>query len=113
MEHTPEKGEKCTYCYDMRMMVSAKLAKRLSIPLYTSSLNTSPKKDLEKLFKMGHQYAEKYGIRFLDIPFRKQGGFEKSVEYTTKHDIYRQNYCGCIYSIRDGGESDLKRKMVG
>ena len=102
-EDTPEKWEKCTHCYDMRMYVAAKLAKRLNIPLYTSSLNTSPKKDLEKLFKMGHKYAEKYGIEFLDIPFRKLGWFEKSVEYTTKHDIYRQNYCGCVYSIRDGG----------
>lgn len=113
VEYTPEKWEKCTYCYDMRMMVSAKLAKRLSIPLYTSSLNTSPKKDLEKLFEMGHKYAEQYGIEFLDIPFRKKWWFEKSVEYTRDHDIYRQNYCGCIYSIREGGESDLKRKIVG
>jgi epoxyqueuosine reductase len=113
VEHTPERGEKCTYCYDMRMMVSAKLAARLKIPLYTSSLNTSPKKDLDKLFKMGHKYGEKYGVEFLDIPFRKHGGFEKSVEYTKEHDIYRQNYCGCIYSIREGGESDMKRRMVG
>ena len=113
VEHTPERGEKCTYWYDMRMMVSAKLAKRLKIPYYTSSLNTSPKKDLEKLFKMGHLYAEKYGVEFLDIPFRKRGGFEKSVEYTREHDIYRQNYCGCIYSIREGGESDMKKRMVG
>ncbi len=113
VEHTPERGEKCTYCYDMRMMVSAKLAARLGIPLYTSSLNTSPKKDLDKLFKMGHKYAKKYGVEFLDIPFRKHGGFAKSVEYTTEHDIYRQNYCGCIYSIREGGESDMKKRMVG
>lgn len=113
VEHTPEKWEKCTRCYDMRMMVAAKLAKKLKIPLYTSSLNTSSKKDLEKLFKIGHKYAEKYGIEFLDIPFRKNWGFKKSVEYTTKHDIYRQNYCGCIYSIREGGESDMKQKIVG
>lgn len=113
VEHTPERGEKCTYCYDMRMMVSAKLAKRLKIPYYTSSLNTSPKKDLEKLFKMGHLYGEKYGVKFLDIPFRKRGGFEKSVDYTREHNIYRQNYCGCIYSIREGGDSDMKRRMVG
>jgi nicotinate (nicotinamide) nucleotide adenylyltransferase len=113
VEHTPERWEKCTYCYDMRMMVSAKLASRLKIPLYTSSLNTSPKKDLEKLFKMGHLYAKKYNVEFLDIPFRKHGGFAKSVEYTTEHDIYRQNYCGCIYSIREGGESDMKKRMVG
>ena len=113
VEHTPERGEKCTYCYDMRMMVSAKLAARLRIPIFTSSLNTSPKKDLEKLFRMGHKFAEKYGIEFLDIPFRKKWGFEKSVEYTKEHDIYRQNYCWCIYSIREGGDSELKRKMVG
>lgn len=113
LEHTPEKGEKCTHCYDMRMYVAAKLAKRLNIPYYTSSLNTSPKKDLEKLFKMGHKYAERYGIEFLDIPFRKRWGFEKSVEYTREHGIYRQNYCGCIYSLREGGESEMKGKMVG
>ncbi len=112
VEHTPEKGEKCTYCYDMRMYVTAKLASRLKISTYTSSLNTSPKKDLEKLFHMGHKYARKYGIEFLDIPFRKRWGFEKSVEYTREHDIFRQNYCGCIYSIREGGESDMKRQMV-
>ena len=113
LEFTPEKWDKCTNCYDMRMYVAAKLASRLKIPYYTSSLNTSPKKDLEKLFFMGHKYAEKYGIKFLDIPFRKRGGFEKSVEYTRTHDIYRQNYCGCIYSIREGGESEMKGKMVG
>jgi predicted adenine nucleotide alpha hydrolase (AANH) superfamily ATPase len=54
------------------MYVAAKLAKKLKIPFYTSSLNTSPKKDLDKLFVMGHKYAEKYGISFLDVPFRKK-----------------------------------------
>ncbi len=102
-EDTPEKGEKCTNCYDMRMYVAAKIAKKLNILYYTSSLNTSPKKDLEKLFKIGHYYANRFWIEFLDIPFRKRGGFENSVVYTREHDIYRQNYCGCIYSLRDGG----------
>ena len=95
------------------MYVTAKLASRLRIPIYTSSLNTSPKKDLGKLFQIGHIYAQRFGIEFLDIPFRKRGGFEKSVEYTREHDIYRQNYCGCIYSIREGGESEMKGRMVG
>jgi hypothetical protein len=49
----------------------------------------------------------------LDIPFRKHGGFALSAEYTKEHDIYRQNYCGCIYSIREGGDSELKQRMVG
>lgn len=113
-EFTPEKtGEKCTRCYDMRMFVAAKLAKRLGIKNYTTSLNTSPKKDLDKMFFLGHKYAEQFGIKFLDIPFRKRWGFAKSAEYTKEHDIYRQNYCGCIYSIREGGDSEMKQKMVG
>lgn len=103
LEDTPEKWEKCTNCYDMRMYVSAKLAARLWFRYYTSSLNTSPKKDLEKLFSIGHQYAKRYNLTFLDIPFRKWGGFERSVEYTKEHNIYRQNYCGCVYSIREKG----------
>lgn len=113
-EFTPEKtGEKCTRCYDMRMYVSAKLARRLGIKLYTTSLNTSPKKDLEKMFFMGHKYADEFGLKFLDIPFRKRWWFAISAEYTKEHDIYRQNYCGCVYSIREGGDSDMKRKIVG
>ena len=56
----------------MRMYVAAKLAKKLKIPYYTSSLNTSPKKDLEKLFVIGEEYAKKFGVEFLDIPFRKR-----------------------------------------
>lgn len=113
-EYTPEKtGEKCTRCYDMRMYVAAKLAKRLGIKYFTTSLNTSPKKDLDKMFFMWHKHAEQFGIEFLDIPFRKRGGFALSAEYTKEHDIYRQNYCGCIYSIREGGDSELKQRMVG
>lgn len=54
------------------MYAAAKLAHRLHIPYYTSSLNTSPKKDLEKLFKIGHEYASRFKIAFLDIPFRKR-----------------------------------------
>lgn len=103
LEHTPEKWEKCTKCYDMRLHATAKLAKKLGIKKFTTSLNTSPKKDLEKIFALGHGYAEEFWLEFLAIPFRKGGGFDASVEYTRKHDIYRQNYCGCAYSIREGG----------
>lgn len=103
LEHTPEKGEKCTKCYDMRLHATAKLAKKLGIQKFTTSLNTSPKKDLEKIFALGDEHAREFDLKFLSIPFRKNGGFERSVAYTKKHNIYRQNYCGCAYSIREGG----------
>jgi predicted adenine nucleotide alpha hydrolase (AANH) superfamily ATPase len=109
LEHTPERWEKCTKCYDMRLELSAQVAAEQGCNIYTSSLNTSPKKDLEKIFKLWDHAGEKYNISFLKRAFRKNNGFNRSVEYTTQHDIYRQKYCGCIYSIKDGGDSLLEK----
>jgi predicted adenine nucleotide alpha hydrolase (AANH) superfamily ATPase len=98
LEHTPEKWEKCTKCYDMRLRETAKLAKEMWIKYWTSTLNTSPHKDLEKMFSLWDKHSLENKLEFLKIAFRKNGWFERSVEYTKKHDIYRQNYCWCIYS---------------
>lgn len=110
LENTPEKWEKCTQCYDMRLERSALEARRLWIKYWTSTLNISPHKDLDKMFNLWDKWSiqetfceeSKENLRenleFLKIAFRKNKGFERSVEYTKKHNIYRQNYCGCIYS---------------
>nr|MDD3720601.1 ribonuclease HII [Candidatus Gracilibacteria bacterium] len=98
LEHTPEKGDKCTNCYDMRLERASREAKKLGIKYWTTTLNISPHKDLEKLFTIGDKYSLKENLEFLKIAFRKNDGFKRSVEYTKKHNIYRQNYCGCIYS---------------
>jgi len=98
LENTPERWDKCTNCYDMRMKKTAELAEELWIIEWTTTLNISPHKDLEKMFKIGDKYDLKHKLEFLKIAFRKNKWFERSVEYTKKHKIYRQNYCGCIYS---------------
>mgnify|MGYP003921267985 FL=1 len=116
LEDTPEKWEKCTECYDMRLERTAKLAREMWITKWTSTLNTSPHKDLEKMFMLWDKWSESLPLHsvsdtpfekgrdlgekldFLKIAFRKNGGFNRSVDYTKKHDIYRQNYCGCVYS---------------
>ena len=98
LEHTPEKWEKCRNCYDMRLRKTAEVAQEMWIEYWTTTLNISPHKDLEKIFKIGDKYSLKNNLEFLKIAFRKNGGFQRSVEYTKKHNIYRQNYCGCIYS---------------
>lgn len=110
LEHTPERWEKCTKCYDMRLERTALEARRLWIKYWTSTLNNSPHKDLEKMFTLWEKWSEeqtfdsekkenlKEKLDFLKIAFRKNWWFERSVEYTKKHKIYRQNYCGCIYS---------------
>ncbi len=118
-EHTPERGEKCTLCYDMRLERSARLGKELGYTHYTSTLNTSPHKDLEKMFSLGEKHGTKYGLEFLKIAFRKNNGFQRSVDYTREHDIYRQDYCGCVYSdtfplrVRNAKEKIVKRGFSG
>lgn len=98
LEKTPEKWEKCTKCYDMRLERTALEAKKLDIKYWTSTLNISPHKDLEKLFKIWEKYSLKEKLEFLKIDFRKNNWFTRSVEYTKKYNIYRQNYCWCIFS---------------
>ena len=112
LEDTPERWKKCTECYDMRLERTSKLAREMDIHYWTSTLNTSPHKDLEKMFHLGERWnqtpsvhtdisleeGDKKKLEFLKIAFRKNGGFQRSVDYTKKYDIYRQNYCGCVYS---------------
>lgn len=98
LEHTPERGEKCVKCYDMRLKRTALEAQKLWIKHWTSTLLTSPHKDIQKMFELGDKYSLGKKLEFLKVAFRKNNGFLRSVEYCKTHDIYRQNYCGCIYS---------------
>jgi predicted adenine nucleotide alpha hydrolase (AANH) superfamily ATPase len=107
LEHTPEKWEKCTKCYDLRLKRAAEEARKLWIKYWTTTLNISPHKDLEKLFKIWDKYDLQKKLEFLKIAFRKNKGFERSVEYCKKYNIYRQNYCGCIYSDTFPEKKDL------
>ena len=107
-EDTPERWEKCTRCYDMRLERAALEARKLWIKYWSSTLNNSPHKDIEKMFILWDKWSSKEtfdkekntGLKdrldFLKIAFRKNKWFERSVEYTKKHGIYRQKYCWCI-----------------
>jgi len=110
LERTPERGEKCMKCYDMRLRRSAQEAKKLGIKFWTSTLLTSPHKDLEKMFYFGDKHSLWEKLEFLKIAFRKNNGFLRSVEYCKTHDIYRQDYCGCIYSDTFDASKFQKKK---
>jgi len=97
-ENTPEKGEKCFQCYRLRLQESAKKANELNCEYLTTTLYMSPLKDIEKLTRIGEEISEKYNLKYLPLIFRKKNGFLRSVDYCKEYDIYRQNYCGCIYS---------------
>ena len=98
LEQTPEQGEKCIQCYNFRLQKSVVFAKKLQCDFWTTTLTMSPHKPIKQIFLLGKKLEEKFHIPFLDISFRKNDGFLRSIEYTTKNKIYRQNYCGCKYS---------------
>ena len=123
LEHTPERWDKCTECYDMRLERTALEARKLGIVYWTSTLNTSPHKDLEKMFELWDRHSKSHltpllkgeeikgKLEFLKIAFRKNNGFLRSVEYTKKHKIYRQDYCGCVYSDTFPGSPKREKIM--
>jgi predicted adenine nucleotide alpha hydrolase (AANH) superfamily ATPase len=94
----PEKGRRCDVCYAMRLEKTAQKASELGFDIFTTVMSLSPWKKAESLNRMGRMFASRYGIRFLEADFKKKDGFRKSIELSKDHGLYRQNYCGCVYS---------------
>lgn len=98
LESCPEGGERCFKCYRLRMEKAAQLAKDLGYDYFCTTLTISPLKNAAKINEIGESLSEKYGVEFLPSDFKKKEGFKKSIELSHKYNLYRQNYCGCIYS---------------
>jgi len=95
----PEKGRRCRICYAWRLHQTALLAKERQIPLYTTIMSISPWKSAEVLNTIGRMTGRKIGVEFLEANFKKKDGFRKSVILSKEFGLYRQNYCGCRYSL--------------
>ena len=93
-----EGGERCGICFEMRLREAAEYAAKQGFDYYTTSLSISPLKDAERLYEIGSHLGEKYGILYLPSDFKKKGGYQRSIELSKEHELYRQNYCGCSYS---------------
>lgn len=100
LESEPERGRRCEACIRMRLARTAEEAKSLGIHAFSTVLTVSPKKDAAMVNRIGREEGEKAGILFLEADLKKKDGFRKSVEATRRFGIYRQNYCGCRYSVR-------------
>jgi predicted adenine nucleotide alpha hydrolase (AANH) superfamily ATPase len=94
----PEKGRRCHICYAWRLQATARLAKELGFPLFTTIMSISPWKSAEVLNRIGRLTARKFRLEFLEANFKKKDGFRKSVAMSQAFGLYRQNYCGCLYS---------------
>lgn len=97
-ENEKEGGERCFKCFELRLEEAAQLAKRLGFDYYTTTLSISPHKNAEKLNEIGIKIGEKYNIKYLVSDFKKKNGYKRSIELSKEYDLYRQNYCGCIFS---------------
>ena len=101
LETEPEQGKRCIACYRMRLEKAASFAKEKGISDFTTTLTISPHKDSATIFGIGRTVASRYGLRFLEIDFGKDDGFRKSVRLSREFGLYRQDYCGCIYSLEE------------
>lgn len=100
LEAEPERGARCRKCFEFNLERTAEFAKANGFSSFTTTLTVAPQKVSEMVFKEGRDAAEKAGINFLEINFKKQDGFKHSLELSDKHNLYRQDYCGCKFSIR-------------
>lgn len=102
MENEPERGKRCTMCFDMRFVKTAEYAKNNGFKIITSSLGISRWKNMEQINSCGEQAASLFeGITYWDYNWRKQGGSERMYKIAKRENFYKQEYCGCIYSLRD------------
>lgn len=98
LENVREGGERCFKCYRLRMEEAAKLAKEYDADYFTTTLSISPLKNAEKINEIGEELAEIYSVKHLPSDFKKKNGYKRSIELSREHNLYRQDYCGCIYS---------------
>ena len=100
LESEPERGARCVKCYRMRIEESAVIAKQGNFDYFTTTLSISPQKDSHVLNTIGKEISEIYDIPYLYSDFKKKGGYKRSIELSAQFHLYRQNFCGCIYSKR-------------
>lgn len=110
LEDCPEGGDRCSVCFEMRLRASARAAAGIGHSLgrfdyFTTTLTISPLKNAMKLNEIGQRMAEEYGVSWLPSDFKKKDGYKRSIELSKEFDLYRQNYCGCVFSQRLAGRS--------
>lgn len=98
MEHEPEGGKRCTSCFQLRLEKTAETAKMSGFDTFSTTLSVSPHKNFELIHKLGMQLGMRYGLSFLGEDFKKQGGYQRSVELSKEYGLYRQRFCGCSYA---------------
>ena len=98
LESEPEGGQRCTVCFRLRLEETARLAKENGFDWFCTTLTVSPHKDADRLNRIGAELGERYGVPFLPSDFKKREGYKRSIELSKAYGLYRQDYCGCLFS---------------
>lgn len=102
LEDVPEGGERCFKCYNLRLEKTAMIAKEKNYDYFGTTLTVSPYKNSQVLNKIGSELESKYSVKYLYSDFKKNEGYKRSIELSKQYNLYRQNYCGCVYSKERG-----------
>ena len=99
MEHLKEGGERCLLCYELRLRKTAELARQAGFDYFTTTLSISPLKNADRLNEIGMRLASEYNVPYLKSDFKKKNGYKRSIELSKEYGLYRQDYCGCEFSL--------------
>lgn len=102
-ENIPEGGVRCFKCYELRLREAALYARRGDFDYFTTTLSISPLKKADKLNEIGLRLEKEYGVKYLCSDFKKKNGYKRSVELSAEYGLYRQEYCGCVFSKKERG----------
>lgn len=112
LKDEPEKGRRCDVCYALRLGRTAEAARDGGVGRFATVMSLSPWKKADALNRIGRQLARRHGIEFLEADFKKKDGFRKSVAMSREAGLYRQDYCGCVYSLRARDERLAKGRAL-
>lgn len=110
LEGEPEGGKRCEACFRLRLRHAAQEAARLHFDYYTTTLSISPMKNAPLLNRLGEEIGAEYGVAYLPSDFKKKDGYKRSVILSKEHALYRQDYCGCVYSKAQRQKEKEERK---
>lgn len=109
-ENIPEGGERCFRCYELRIRECGRIAKEKGFDYFTTTLSISPLKNAQKLNEIGKEVSKEIGVKYLYSDFKKKEGYKRSIVLSQEYNLYRQNYCGCIFSKKEQEEREKKRE---
>ena len=99
LEKEKEGGKRCTECFKLRLTESAKKAKEYGFDYFSTTLTVSPHKNSQLLNELGKEISNRYSVKYLYSDFKKKEGYKRSVQLAKQYELYRQNYCGCEFSV--------------